>query len=107
MANVASVNDATFENEVLNSSKPVVVDFWAEWCAPCKALSPLLDEAAAEVAGVTVLKMNVEENLETPVKFGIRGIPTLIAFKNGEAVASLSGFHEKGDLVAWLQAQSA
>ncbi|NBX85787.1 MAG: thioredoxin [Proteobacteria bacterium] len=105
MAKVASVNDSEFEASVLKSDKPVVVDFWAEWCGPCKALSPLLEQAAAEVAGVKVMKMNVDENLETPVNYGIRGIPTLMVFKNGEPVDTLVGLRDKNELVKWLESQ--
>lgn len=105
MANVASVNDSEFKSNVLEQDGVVVVDFWAEWCGPCKALSPLLEQAASEVAGVTVVKMNVDENTDTPVTYGIRGIPTLMAFKGGEPVASLVGLRDKNELVAWLQGQ--
>jgi len=96
------VNDSDFKSSVLDNGGVTVVDFWAEWCGPCKALSPILEEAAGEVDGVTVVKMNVEENLETPVQYGIRGIPTLIAFKGGEPVGSLVGLQDKGALVDWL-----
>jgi thioredoxin 1 len=106
MANLTHVNDGDFETTVLKSSTPVVVDFWAEWCGPCKALSPILEQAAAEVDGVTVVKMNVDENLETPVQFGIRGIPTLIAFKDGQPVSSLVGLRDKAELVEWLKSQT-
>jgi thioredoxin 1 len=102
---VASVNDSEFKANVLDSDGVVVVDFWAEWCGPCKALSPLLEQAASEVEGVTVVKMNVDENTDTPVQYGIRGIPTLIAFKGGEPVASLVGLREKAELVSWMQSQ--
>jgi len=103
MANIENVNDGDFADKVLGSDKAVIVDFWAEWCGPCKALSPLLEQAAAEVPDVEVVKMNVDENVETPVQYGIRGIPTLIAFKGGEPVASLVGLREKGELVEWLK----
>lgn len=102
---VANVNDSDFKSNVLDSDGVVVVDFWAEWCGPCKALSPLLEQAATEVEGVTVVKMNVDENTDTPVQYGIRGIPTLIAFKGGEPVASLVGLREKAELVSWMQSQ--
>jgi thioredoxin 1 len=103
MANVASVNDSEFESKVLQGDGVTVVDFWAEWCGPCKALSPVLESAAAEVASVSVMKMNVEENTDTPVKYGIRGIPTLIAFKGGEPVSSIVGLRGKDELVTWLK----
>jgi thioredoxin 1 len=105
--NVGNVNDNEFSARVLKASDVVVVDFWAEWCGPCKALSPLLEQAAAEVPGVTVVKMNVDDNVETPVQYGIRGIPTLMAFKNGAPVATLVGLREKDELVSWLQSQAA
>ena len=102
---VASVNDKEFQSSVLDNDGVVVVDFWAEWCGPCKALSPLLEQAAAEVEGVTVVKMNVDENTDTPVQYGIRGIPTLIAFKGGQPVASLVGLRDKAELVSWMESQ--
>lgn len=105
MANVSSVSDSEFKHSVLEHDGVVVVDFWAEWCGPCKALSPLLEQAASEVPGVTVVKMNVDENTDTPVTYGIRGIPTLMAFKGGQPVASLVGLRDKNELVSWLQGQ--
>ncbi|TKW61986.1 MAG: thioredoxin [Blastochloris viridis] len=102
---VASVNDSEFKSSVLDSDGVTVVDFWAEWCGPCKALSPLLEQAASEVEGVTVVKMNVDENTDTPVQYGIRGIPTLIAFKGGQPVASLVGLRDKAELVSWMESQ--
>jgi thioredoxin 1 len=102
---VASVNDNEFKSNVLDSDGVVVVDFWAEWCGPCKALSPLLEQAASEVEGVTVVKMNVDDNTDTPVQYGIRGIPTLIAFKGGQPVASLVGLRDKAELVSWMESQ--
>jgi thioredoxin 1 len=102
MANVASVTDTDFDKEVLGSSTPVVVDFWAEWCGPCKALSPLLEAAAANTKGVRVVKMNIEENLETPTKFGIRSIPTLMAFKDGQLAGTLVGLRPQAELESWL-----
>lgn len=107
MANVANVNDNEFKSNVLDQGGVVVVDFWAEWCGPCKALSPLLEQAASEVNGVTVVKMNVDENTDTPVQYGIRGIPTLIAFKDGQPVASLVGLREKAELVSWMESMKA
>lgn len=106
MANLSAVNDKEFADKVLGNKKTVIVDFWAEWCGPCKALSPVLEAAAGEVPGVEVVKMNVDENVETPVTYGIRGIPTLLAFKNGEAVSSLVGMRDKNELVEWLKAQA-
>ena len=102
---VANVNDSEFQANVLDNEGVVIVDFWAEWCGPCKTLSPLLEQAASEVDGVTVMKMNVDENTETPVQYGIRGIPTLIAFKGGQPVASLVGLRDKAELVSWMESQ--
>jgi thioredoxin 1 len=105
MSSLKHVSDTDFEANVLKNEKAVVVDFWAEWCGPCKALGPVLEAAAAKT-GVEVVKMNVDENLETPVQYGIRGIPTLIAFKGGQPVATLVGMQEQGALEAWLKANA-
>ncbi|MFZ2587559.1 MAG: thioredoxin [Alphaproteobacteria bacterium] len=101
-----AVTDTDFSQHVLESKKPVVVDFWASWCGPCKALAPLLEEASKEVSSVSVTKMNIEENLQTPSSYGVRSIPTLIAFKDGKPVSSLVGLRSKDEIVAWLQAQA-
>lgn len=98
-----NVNDGDFAAEVLQSDKPVVVDFWAEWCGPCKVLGPILEQVAGTQDAVKVVKLNVDENLETPVQYGIRGIPTMIAFKNGEAVSSMVGVQEPGQIADWLK----
>jgi thioredoxin 1 len=105
MSTLKTVTDTDFETNVLKNAKPVIVDFWAEWCGPCKALGPVLETAAQKVAGVEVVKMNVDENLETPVQYGIRGIPTLIAFKNGQPVSTLVGMQDQAKLEEWLAAQ--
>ena len=97
------VNDATFEPEVLKSDVPVLVDYWAEWCGPCKAIAPVLDEVAKEYSGkLKVAKVNVDENQEIPRKYGIRGIPTLMLFKNGAVEATKVGALSKTQLAAFI-----
>ncbi len=99
-----SVNDNNFQSEVLDSDSPVLVDFWAEWCGPCKALSPLLDEIAGEMQGkVKVVKVNIEEAPEAPTKYGVRGVPTLMIFKNGQVVDTRVGGMPKGQLAEWIE----
>jgi thioredoxin 1 len=99
----SKVTDATFEADVLKSAEPVVVDFWAEWCGPCKMIGPSLEEISAEMAGkVKIVKMNVDENPGVPGTFGIRSIPTLILFKDGKAASQKVGAAPKGDLVKWI-----
>ncbi len=98
-----AVSDDTFEAEVLKASEPVVVDFWAEWCGPCRMIAPALEEIAGELAGkVKIVKMNVDENPKTPGEFGIRGIPALLLFKNGELASQQVGAHPKSKLKAWI-----
>ena len=97
------VSDSSFETEVVNSSQPVLVDFWAEWCGPCKALSPILDEIANEYDGrITIAKVNVDENAQIPPKYGIRGIPTMLLFKDGIVEATKVGALSKANLSAFL-----
>lgn len=98
------IDDANFDKDVLNASGPVLVDFWAEWCGPCKQIGPILDEIAGEMQGkLTVAKVNIDKNPETPQKYGVRGIPTLILFKDGKPVATKVGSLPKSKLVEWLQ----
>jgi thioredoxin 1 len=100
---IKHVSDATFDTDVLKSSEPVLVDFWAEWCGPCKAIAPILDEVSGTYAGkLRVAKVNVDENRGIPAQFGIRGIPTLILFKNGEAAATKVGALSKAQLTAFI-----
>ena len=97
------VTDETFEPEVLKSETPVLVDYWAEWCGPCKSIAPILDEVAKEYEGrLKIAKLNVDENQQTPAKFGIRGIPTLMLFKNGNVEATRVGALSKSQLTAFL-----
>ena len=98
------VTDATFDSDVLGSTDPVVVDFWAEWCGPCRMISPALQEIALELDGkVKITKLNIDENPQTTVKYGVRSIPTLILFKNGEPTAMQVGAAPKGRLSEWIR----
>jgi thioredoxin 1 len=98
------VTDATFGDEVLGAKEPVLVDFWAEWCGPCRAISPLLEELSGELAGkVKIVKLNIDENPSTTVKYGVRSIPTMILFKNGEAAdMKIGAGTPKAGLAKWL-----
>ena len=100
---IVYVSDATFEEEVLNSDSPVLVDYWAEWCGPCKMIAPILDEIAESYEGkVKVAKLNIDENNETPPKYGIRGIPTLMLFQGGNVEATKVGAVSKSQLMAFI-----
>ena len=97
------VTDETFEKEVLNSEDPVLVDYWAEWCGPCKMIAPVLEEIAEEYAGkLKIAKLNIDDNAETPPKYGIRGIPTLMLFKSGNVEATKVGAVSKSQLSAFI-----
>ena len=99
-----AVTDVSFKEDVIDSDKPVLVDFWAEWCGPCKMIGPALEEISEELADkVTIAKINIDENPEAPGQYGVRGIPTMILFKNGEAVATKVGAAPKSALKGWIE----
>jgi thioredoxin 1 len=101
--NIIHVSDESFEQEVLQSDKPVLIDYWAEWCGPCKMIAPVLDEVASEYSDkIRVAKLNIDDNPATPPKYGIRGIPTMMLFKNGEVEATKVGAVSKAQLTAFL-----
>ena len=103
---IKHTTDATFEADVLKSVKPVLVDYWAEWCGPCKMIAPILDEVATSYDGrLQIAKMNVDENRDIPAKFGIRGIPTLMLFKDGQLAATKVGAMSKAQLTAFIDQQ--
>lgn len=102
-ANIITLSDKSFEEEVLKSNIPVLVDYWAEWCGPCKVIAPVLDEIAKEYTGrIKVAKINIDHNQKTPQRYGIRGIPTLILFKNGQVEATKVGALSKMQLTAFI-----
>jgi len=98
--NISQVSDATFDSEVLKSTVPVLIDFWAPWCGPCRAIAPIVDELATEYAGkLKIVKMNVDDNPRTPAQYGVRGIPNLILFKDGQVAQQIVGAVPKAQLV--------
>lgn len=102
--NITAITDATFENEVTESGIPVLVDFWAQWCGPCKAIAPILEDLAQKYSGkVKVVKLDVDSNPGTPPKFGVRGIPTLILFKDGQVKATQVGLISKNELATFIE----
>jgi thioredoxin 1 len=104
MSNATAVTDQTFQSEVLDSPVPVLVDFWAPWCGPCRAVAPTIDAIAAEFAGkLKVVKINTDESMDVPVRYGVRSIPTIMLFKGGQQVESLMGNRPKADFVTMVQ----
>ena len=100
---ITHITDSTFEQEVLESDQPVLVDYWAEWCGPCKMIAPILDEIAKDYDGkLKITKLNIDENPETPPKYGIRGIPTLMIFKSGDVASTKVGALSKSQLTAFI-----
>ena len=101
-----AISDTSFDTDVINADKPVLVDFWAEWCGPCKMIGPSLEELSEELGErVTITKINIDENPDAPGKYGVRGIPTMILFKNGQPAATKVGAAPKSQLKAWLESE--
>ena len=104
--NTKTVTDQSFQADVLGADKPVLVDFWAEWCGPCRMIAPALEEIAADLGDqVTIAKINIDENPDTPGRYGVRGIPTMLLFRNGEAVAQKVGAAPRSQIQQWLEGQ--
>jgi len=101
-----AITDSSFSDDVLNADKPVLVDFWAEWCGPCKMIGPSLEEISDELGEqVTIAKLNIDDNPDAPGRYGVRGIPTMILFKNGQPIATKVGAAPKSALKGWLEAE--
>ncbi len=99
---ILNVTDESFEADVLNNDKPVLLDFWAEWCGPCKMIGPTLEQIAGERDDIVIAKMNIDDNPEVPTRFGVRSIPTLIIVKGGEVIATTMGAKPKSQMDAWI-----
>jgi thioredoxin 1 len=104
---VININDKEFETKILNSTKPILVDFWAEWCGPCRMLGPILNEISNEIGDkIDIVKLDIDSNPETPSKYGVRGIPTMILFKDGKIIDTKVGLVQKQNLIDWINSST-